>query len=106
MKRWLWVLTMSVALFAGQAEAAKRMGGGKSFGQQSSNVTQRQATPPPAAPAPGAANTAVKSPAAQSFFATSGSEPWTSTPQELAQFQAAETKKWGQVIKAAGIEPE
>ena len=50
--------------------------------------------------------TAVKSPAAQSFFATSGSEPWTSTPQELAQFQAVETKKWGQVIKAAGIEPE
>jgi len=49
---------------------------------------------------------AVKSPAAQSFFDMSGSEPWTSTPQELAKFQASETKKWGQVIKAAGIEPE
>jgi hypothetical protein len=30
----------------------------------------------------------------------------TTTPQELAQFQAAETQKWGQVIKAAGITPE
>ncbi|GAB2460376.1 tripartite tricarboxylate transporter substrate binding protein [Comamonas humi] len=51
-------------------------------------------------------NTAVKSPAAQSFFEMSGSEAWTSTPQELAKFQASETKKWGQVIKAAGIDPE
>ena len=25
---------------------------------------------------------------------------------ELARFQAAETQKWGKVIKAAGIEPE
>ncbi len=75
MKRWLWVLTMSVALFAGQAEAAKRMGGGKSFGQQSSNVTQRQATPPPAAPAQGATNTAVKSPAAGAA-AAAPKKPW------------------------------
>ncbi|MBB1073902.1 Tim44 domain-containing protein [Rhodoferax sp. 4810] len=75
MKRWLWVLTMSVALFAGQAEAAKRFGGGKSFGQQSNNVTQRQATPPAAAPAPGAANNAVKSPAAGAA-AASPKKPW------------------------------
>ncbi|MBK9444415.1 MAG: Tim44 domain-containing protein [Comamonadaceae bacterium] len=51
-------------LFAGQADAAKRFGGGKSFGQQSSNVTQRQAAPAPAAPQQGAANTAAKNPAA------------------------------------------
>ncbi len=50
--------------------------------------------------------TAVASAAAKSFFEMSGSEPWTTTPQELAQFQAAETQKWGQVIKAAGITPE
>ena len=49
---------------------------------------------------------AVKSHAAQTFFEQSGSEPWTSTPKELADFQAAETKKWGQVIQAAGIAPE
>ena len=42
----------------------------------------------------------------QSFFETAGSEAWTTTPEELARFQAAETQKWGRVIKAAGIEAE
>ena len=51
-------------------------------------------------------SSAVGSTAAKSFFDMSGSEPWTTTPTELAQFQSAETKKWGQVIKAAGIAPE
>ena len=51
-------------------------------------------------------SSAVGSTAAKSFFEMSGSEPWTTTPTELAQFQSAETKKWGQVIKAAGIAPE
>lgn len=49
---------------------------------------------------------AVRSDAAKSFFGTSGSEAWTTSPAELATFQASETVKWGQVIKAAGIEPE
>jgi len=49
---------------------------------------------------------AVGSAAAKSFFEMSGSEPWTTSQAELAQFQAAETTKWGQVIKAAGITPE
>jgi len=49
---------------------------------------------------------AVKSAPAKAFFETSGSDPWTSTPDELAKFQATETLKWGKVIKAAGIEPE
>jgi tripartite-type tricarboxylate transporter receptor subunit TctC len=49
---------------------------------------------------------AVKSAAAASFFSTAGSEAWTTTPEELARFQAAETLKWGKVIKAAGIEAE
>ena len=48
----------------------------------------------------------VKSAAAKSFFDTAGSEAWTTTPDELARFQVAETSKWGKVIKAAGIEPE
>ena len=48
----------------------------------------------------------VKSAAAKSFFDAAGSEAWVTTPDELARFQAAETQKWGKVIKAAGIEPE
>jgi len=50
--------------------------------------------------------TAVRASAAKAFFETSGAEAWTSTPEELARHQAAETLKWGKVIKAAGIEPE
>ncbi|WP_404302541.1 Bug family tripartite tricarboxylate transporter substrate binding protein [Alicycliphilus denitrificans] len=49
---------------------------------------------------------ATRSAAAKAFFDTAGSEAWTTTPEELARFQAAETQKWGKVIKAAGIEPE
>lgn len=48
----------------------------------------------------------VKSAAAKAFFDAAGSEMWTTSPDELAKFQAAETQKWGKVIKAAGIEPE
>lgn len=48
----------------------------------------------------------VNGAAAKAFFAAGGAEAWTSTPEELAKFQAAETTKWGKVIKAAGIEPE
>jgi tripartite-type tricarboxylate transporter receptor subunit TctC len=49
---------------------------------------------------------AIKGPSAKAFFDTAGSEAWTTTPDELAKFQAAETVKWGKVIKAAGIEAE
>ena len=49
---------------------------------------------------------ATKSAAAKSFYDNAGSEAWTTTPDELAKFQAAETQKWGKVIKAAGIEAE
>ncbi len=48
----------------------------------------------------------TKSPAAVSFFRDTGVAAWTTTPEELAKFQASETQKWGKVIKAAGIEPE
>jgi tripartite-type tricarboxylate transporter receptor subunit TctC len=67
---------------------------------------------PDATPAPVVARlnellaNAVRSPALKTFFESSGSEPWTTTPDELARFQAAETQKWGKVIKGAGIEPE
>ena len=49
---------------------------------------------------------ATASASAKGFFASSGSEAFTSTPDGLAKFQAAETLKWGQIIKAAGIEAE
>ena len=45
-------LAVTMTLAGTSAEAAKRMGGGKSMGQQSSNVTKREAAPAsPAAPA-------------------------------------------------------
>ena len=44
--------------------------------------------------------------AAKLFFDGVGADAWTTSPEDLARFQAAETQKWGKVIKAAGIEPE
>lgn len=73
MKRWLAVMTMCLALVAGHADAAKRFGGGKSFGQQSSNVTQRQAAP--AAPSQGV-NAAPKAPAPTAPAAAAPKKPW------------------------------
>lgn len=35
-----------------------------------------------------------------------GSEALTSTPAELADYQASEVRTWGRIIQAAGIEPE
>ncbi len=49
MKLWSVVLVALMAVVHVDAEA-KRMGGGQSVGQQSSNVTQRQATLPAASP--------------------------------------------------------
>ncbi len=49
---------------------------------------------------------ALKSGPVLQFFASSGGEVFPTTPDELGKFQAAETAKWGKVIKAAGIEPE
>jgi predicted lipid-binding transport protein (Tim44 family) len=51
MKIWTVFLVATLALASINAEAARRLGGGKSVGKQSSNVTQREATPTaPAAP--------------------------------------------------------
>jgi tripartite-type tricarboxylate transporter receptor subunit TctC len=49
---------------------------------------------------------AVAGQAAKSLFDSTGLEPFTTTPDELAKFQAAESQKWSRIIKAAGIEPE
>ncbi|HEY5580083.1 MAG TPA: Tim44-like domain-containing protein [Rhodoferax sp.] len=58
MKLWTWVLA-AVMLLAGFNAEAARFGGGRSFGRQSSNVTQRQAAPRLPAAAPAAAPAAV-----------------------------------------------
>ncbi|MES2951130.1 MAG: TIM44-like domain-containing protein [Pseudomonadota bacterium] len=61
MKIWTVLLVAALTLASVNAEAARRLGGGKSVGQQSSNVTQQQATPnAPGAPSQGAANVAPK----------------------------------------------
>jgi tripartite-type tricarboxylate transporter receptor subunit TctC len=48
----------------------------------------------------------TRSAGSRSFYENAGVEPWTTSPAELSAFQATETRKWGAVIKAAGIEPE
>ena len=59
MKKIISILIVAILAFVSvSAEASKRLGGGKSVGQQSSNVTKKQAappaqnTPPAAAPVP------------------------------------------------------
>ncbi|PQA82046.1 transporter [Limnohabitans sp. TS-CS-82] len=58
---WSTILVIALAFTSLHADAAKRLGGGKSVGQQSSNVTQRDAAKPAPAvtPAPTAAPSAA-----------------------------------------------
>ncbi|QEI05885.1 tripartite tricarboxylate transporter substrate binding protein [Pigmentiphaga aceris] len=49
---------------------------------------------------------AAKSPSATTFFTNGGVAPFTTTPAELASFQAAESKKWEEIVRKAGIEKE
>jgi len=49
---------------------------------------------------------ATKAKPAQQFYAQTGTDAASSTPDELAKFQQAESKKWGDIIKKAGIQPE
>ena len=93
MKLWSVVLVAMLALAHADADA-KRLGGGKSVGRQSSNVTQREAATPPAtpgAPAQSATNAAAAKPAA---------------PAAATQPPAAPAKKpWGAMLGglAAGL---
>ncbi len=63
MKLWTVLLAGVLTLGAIDAEAARRLGGGGSFGRQSPNVTHRQATPPPAAPNTAQQRNATQQPA-------------------------------------------
>lgn len=69
------VLACVLALGSVSAEAAKRLGGGKSIGQQSSQVTKRDADVPPAA-APAAAQAATAKPAVPPAAAAAPRKPW------------------------------
>ena len=49
---------------------------------------------------------AAHSSSAAPFYKNSGTEIFTSNPEDLRKFQATETLKWGRIIKGAGIEAE
>ena len=50
---------------------------------------------------------AAKSDAAKTaFYEPTGTEVFTTTPEEMAKFQTGESQKWGRIVKAAGIEAE
>ena len=50
---------------------------------------------------------AAKSEAAKSaFYEPTGTEVFTTSPDEMAKFQTGESQKWGRIVKAAGIEAE
>ena len=73
------MLAGMLALGSLNAEAARRMGGGKSLGQQSGNVTQREAVRPQAPAAPTqqqAAPTTANKPAAAPAAAAAPKKPW------------------------------
>ena len=77
MKLAPFVLACVVALTSLHADAARRMGGGKSFGQQSNNVTQREATRPATTPTQNAAPAATPAPApAPATPAAAPRRPW------------------------------
>lgn len=83
MKLWSIALSLVLALGAVDAEA-KRLGGGKSVGKQSSNVTQREAAPAaPAAPVQNAAPAAPAKPAAPAP-AAAPRKPWAGMLAGLA----------------------
>ena len=79
----LWSVALVAVLALAHVDAdARRLGGGKSMGRQSSNVTQREATPPraPGAPAQNAAPANAAQPAnaagAAGAAAAAPKKPW------------------------------
>jgi tripartite-type tricarboxylate transporter receptor subunit TctC len=53
-----------------------------------------------------AMNAATADKAVQDALLSAGIEPQTSTPDELRAFVVSETRKWADIVKAAGIPPE
>ena len=77
MKKWLPALLVAFLMVAHPDADARRMGGGKSFGQQSGNVTQRSDAPAnnPGAPTQNA-NSAANKPAPAAAAAAAPKKPW------------------------------
>jgi tripartite-type tricarboxylate transporter receptor subunit TctC len=53
-----------------------------------------------------ALNAVIADKATQDALLAAGIEPLTGTPDELRAFVVSETKKWADIVKAAGIQPE
>ena len=53
-----------------------------------------------------AMNAALGDKTVQDALLAAGVEPLTSTPEELRAFVVSETRKWADIVKAAGIDPE
>jgi tripartite-type tricarboxylate transporter receptor subunit TctC len=53
-----------------------------------------------------AINAALSEPKMRARFTDLGAEPMIMTPAELKDYMAAEIKKWGKVVKIAGIKAE
>jgi len=53
-----------------------------------------------------AMNAAIADKTVQDALLSAGIEPLTGTPDELRAFVVSETKKWADIVKAAGIQPE
>jgi len=94
MKLGSLVLALFLSLSSLHAEASKRLGGGKSVGQQSNNVTQREAAKP--APAGAPAQNAAPAPAAAPTPAAAPAPAAAAQPQR---------KPWGAILGglAAGL---
>jgi len=69
-------LVAVLGLASMDADAARRMGGGMSFGKQSGNVTQRSAPPPAQAPTQNATKPTPAAPAAAGAVAAAPKKPW------------------------------
>lgn len=78
MKVWALVLAATMVFAAGFDAEAARLGGGRSIGRQSSNVTQRQAAPAPVAPTQNATNAVRPAPAVAPAAApaVAAKRPW------------------------------
>jgi predicted lipid-binding transport protein (Tim44 family) len=73
MKFWTFILAVVLTLGSVSAEAAKRLGSGRSIGKQSDNVTQREAAPkPPATAGAQVPNAAAAAPARKPWGAMLG----------------------------------
>jgi len=51
-------------------------------------------------------NAALADPKMKSRFADIGGEPLPGSPAEFGKLIAAETEKWGKVVRVAGMKPE